>query len=142
MAADLYATDTPIHLTICAADGQPFADRELATQTCTALERTCASLEYRLYAYCLMPDHMHALVSPADSETPVATLLRRFKSFTTRAFQKRSGLPRLWQLSARDRLARPAEDPVVLATYIANNPVRRGLVQVWTDWPYTRVYVE
>jgi REP element-mobilizing transposase RayT len=106
------------------------------------MERTCDALEYELYAYCLMPDHLHALVSPADSETPVATLLRRFKSFTTRVFQKRTGIARLWQLSARDRLLRPAEDPVSLAAYIANNPVRRGLVQVWTDWPYTRVYVE
>jgi REP element-mobilizing transposase RayT len=140
--AELYATDTPIHLTVCAASGGPFGQRATAEMVCEALARTTDQLAYRLFAYCLMPDHLHVLPSPHDSETAVAVFLRRFKSFTTRRYQKATGQKRLWQYSARDRVLRKGEDLLGVATYIANNPVRRGLVEAWTDWPYTKVPVE
>jgi REP element-mobilizing transposase RayT len=142
LSHDLYAADIPLHLTICAESDHPFADQRVAEMVCTALERTTAALGYRLYAYCLMPNHLHVLVSPHDSETQVADFLRRFKSFTTRQYQKATGIARLWQYSARDRLLRPSEDSIVVAAYIANNPVRRGLVEVWNAWPYTKVLIE
>jgi len=141
LADDVYASDVPIHLTICAASGRPFAAAGTARMVCASLERTCETLQYDLLAYCLMPDHLHVLLSPADSETPIAVFLRRFKSFTTREHQKICGQPRLWQFSARDRVIRPAEDVMRLATYIAKNPVMHELVDCWSNWPYTKVFV-
>jgi REP element-mobilizing transposase RayT len=102
--SDLYAMDLAIHLTICALAGRPFGDHSLATMTCTAIERTCTNLRYSLFAYCLMPDHLHVLLSPDESEVPIADFLRRFKSYTTRQYQKATGITRLWQYSARDSI--------------------------------------
>jgi REP element-mobilizing transposase RayT len=108
---------------------------------CDTLERSVQVTAHRLYGYCLMPDHLHVLVSPAESETPVRVLLDRFKSFTTNRYWKLGGSGRLWQASARDRLKRPSESLQTLVAYIVNNPVRAGLVQCWTEWPYTKVFV-
>jgi REP element-mobilizing transposase RayT len=136
-----YAGDWPVHLTMCAATGSPFADADVATMVCRVLEETTTGSGYRLYGYCLMPDHLHVLVSPGETRMDIAAFLRRFKSFTTRVVQRR-GRVRLWQRSAHDRVLRPAEDPMTVATYIANNPVRAGLVACWEAWPYARVFCE
>ena len=140
--ADLYAMDLPIHLTICALTGNPFEKDSLAQMTCTAIERTCTNLRYSLFAYCLMPDHLHVLLSPTESEVPIAEFLRRFKSYTTRQYQNATGIKRLWQYSARDSIVWKREKIRTLVTYIANNPVRAELVERWVDWPYTKVFVE
>jgi REP element-mobilizing transposase RayT len=135
-----YASDEPVHLTLCVVAGSPFMDRELAAVVCNALEEVSRRLGYTLYGYCLMPDHLHVVVSPSESETAIGVFLQRFKSFTTRMWQKKSGTPRLWQTSAYDRVLRSSEDPWAVAGYIADNPVRAGLVKKWTDWPWARVY--
>lgn len=137
-----YAVDRPVHLTICAFEGSPFAMDWVAEMVCAAVEQASALCGYQLYAYCLMPDHLHLLVSPGDSETAVDVFLRRLKSFTTREYQRRTPAARLWQTSAFDRVLRPSEDVLGVATYIANNPVRRGLVQCWHDWRYVKVLCE
>jgi len=142
LESELYAMDIPVHLTICAASGCPFEQAAVAKMVCEALEQTASRMGHRLFAYCLMPDHLHVLLSPHESGTSMSGFLRRFKSFTTRRHQKATGQKRLWQYSARDRLLRPGEDLLALATYVANNPVRRELVETWTDWPYTNVFVE
>ena len=142
LSAEVYESDVPIHLTIVANEGAPFVDADLARVVTEAIETTAVKLGFELYAYCLMPDHLHVLLSPAASGRAVSEWLRRFKSFTTRWFQRQTAVGRLWQLSARDRVMRRSESIMNLASYIAENPVRRGLVERWSDWPYTRLFVE
>ncbi|TWT46053.1 Transposase IS200 like protein [Phycisphaerae bacterium RAS1] len=139
--ADAYSGVAPIHLTICAADGRPFEDAALAQTVCTAFERVAAAGELELSAYCLMPDHLHVLIRPM-SGFGIDEFLRRMKSYTTRWHQRATGRPVLWQRSARDRVLRANERLATVVAYIANNPVRAGLVSAWTQWPYTRVYCE
>ncbi len=136
---DWYYRDVPIHLTICAHAGSPFTDAVLASEVCAAVENVAAALKQRLYAYCLMPDHLHVLISPADSGNPLAEFLRRMKSYTTRQYQLRTSQSRLWQYSARDRILFRYADTRPVAEYIAENPVRKGLVKDWHEWPYTKV---
>ena len=140
--SEIYAADVPVHLTICAEDGQPFVDDHVARMVCEAVEVSAAMVGQRLLVYCLMPDHLHVVVSPAESRTPVAVFLKKFKSFTTNRYQKMMPAARLWQYSARDRVKRAGEELRTLVEYIANNPVRHGLVKCWLDWPYTKVCVD
>lgn len=139
---DLYAADVPIHLTICAETGHPFVNDEVARMVCQSVETSAAMLSQRLLAYCLMPDHLHIVLSPADSQTQVSEFLGKFKSFTTNRYGKTTGGLRLWQYSARDRVIRKGENLATVVEYVANNPVRRGLVRYWSDWPYTKVFID
>ncbi len=142
LADDVYAGDRPIHVTLCAQRAAPFRDPTVARMVCDAVETCARQLDYELAGYCLMPDHVHVVVSPACSETALAVFLRRLKSYTTNRYQRLVGPARLWRHSARDRVKRPREDLRELVAYVANNPVRRGLIQRWQDWPYTKVFVD
>ena len=140
LAGHDYAADRPIHLTLCARSGRPFDDGQIAAMVCASVQKSAEMSGYLLFAYCLMPDHLHVLVSPGDSRKPVAQFLHRLKSFTTHECRRMRGTERLWQTTAHDRVLRDSDDVMTVATYVANNPVRAGLAQGWSDWPYSRVF--
>jgi len=131
-----------LHITICAAEGSPFQDTELCRTVCEAIVGCSARLRYKLYCYCLMPDHLHVLLSPAASGVKLDEWLRSFKSYTTRMYQKRLNRRLLWQRSAYDHVCREEETAEVVARYIAENPVRAGFVNDCREYPWTRMFVE
>ena len=137
-----YQGDVDIHLTICAARGKPFTDETFAAGVCQDVEFYSTRLAYRLYGFCLMPDHLHVLLSPGESATPVSKWLGSFKSFTTNRFMKAGGQVPLWQLSAHDHVCRVGETAENVLRYIVNNPVRAGLAEDWRSWPWARVFIE
>jgi putative transposase len=137
-----YAGDADIHVVLCAFDGLPFNDAALAAFVCENVEFYCRKLTFRLYGYCLMPDHLHALFSPADSGKPLKDWLRDFKSYTTNRYRKQNGKRRLWQESGYDHVCRTEETAEKVLAYIVDNPVRAGLAERWEDWPWTKVFIE
>jgi len=44
---------------------------------------------------------------------------------------------KVWQRSFCDHALRKDEDVTKVAEYIVNNPIRRGLVKDWTEYPYS-----
>jgi len=86
--------------------------------------------------YCLMPDHLHFLLhglSPGTDQLLAVRFLRRHLGgflFPTR-----------FQHQAHDHVLRPgerqAEAFASTVHYIRENPVRKGWVKNWTEWPYT-----
>ena len=136
-----YASDAPTHLTIC-AEHNLMRSEVLARLVCDNVEFYCTKLRYRLYAYCLMLDHLHVLLSPAESGIHIEKWLDSFKSYTTNRFMKAGGKPPLWQRSANDHVCRVDESVENAVRYLANNPVRAGLIEKWDNWPWTKVLVE
>jgi REP element-mobilizing transposase RayT len=136
-----YAGGEVIHLTICAARGQPFRDASLARCVSESIEFYSRKLRYQLFGYCLMPDHLHVLLSAADSGTPIAKWLMAFKNYTGRVFAECGGSPPLWQRSAHDHVCREGETAEKVLAYIVNNPVRAGLCQDWRAWAGTKVFI-
>ncbi|HKQ48498.1 MAG TPA: transposase [Phycisphaerae bacterium] len=137
-----YRDDAVIHITNCADRGAPFSDAGVAKMTADSVIRCCELRMYRLFGFCLMPDHLHTLLSPGDSGCPLAQWLDAFKSFTGHEFVKLGGVPPLWQRSCYDHVCRDGETAENVMRYIVNNPVRKGLVEDWRDWPWTRVFIE
>lgn len=137
-----YAGDEIIHVTVCARCGEPFRDHRLAQLVCESVEFYCRKLNYRLFGYCLMPDHLHVLLSPAGSGTPLGKWLMVLKNYTGRMLGDGGGTPPLWQRSAYDHVCREGETTEGVLAYIVNNAVRRGYVDRWQEWPWTRVFIE
>ena len=138
----MYVGDVDVHLTLCADRDEPFRDEAITRMICGNVEHYCQKLAYRLYGYTVMPDHLHILLSPAKSERPLARWLDVFKSYTTHEFMKMGHQAPLWQASAHDHVCRTNEAAERVLTYIVNNPVRAELVKCWTDWLWTRVFIE
>ena len=137
-----YTADELIHATICADAGAPFTAPQLNRLVCDSVDFYCKQLRYRLFGYCLMPDHLHALLSPQNSGNPFALWLYKFKDYTGRMYGNGGGKPPLWQRSAHDHVCRDGETAENVIAYIVNNPVAAGLVERWPDWPWTKVLIE
>ena len=89
---------------------------------------------YRLLAWCVMPNHVHALIETREG-FPLAEVLHSWKSYTSHQANdllKRSG--EFWQREYLDRFVRNAEHYEKVAAYIEENPVKAGLAKVKTDW--------
>ena len=137
-----YAADVDVRVTVCADCGAPFRDDTVARMVCENVEFYCRKLAYRLCGFTLMPDHLHVLLSPANSGIALGRWLREFKSFTTNAYMKGTGQRTLWQRSANDHVCRTGETAAKVLAYIVDNPVRAGLVERWQDWPWTKAFIE
>ena len=97
--------------------------------------------EVKLYAVCIMGNHVHALLSGVEGapETRIAPLVGRHKSFTDNAIKKALGhKANVWDDGFYDRYVRPGTFEQVLR-YLLDNPVKAGLVQHWRAWPHTFV---
>jgi REP element-mobilizing transposase RayT len=92
---------------------------------------------YRLLAWVIMPNHVHALIEIFDS-FPLYKILKSWKSFTSHEINKilnKSG--RNWQREYYDRFIRNETHFYNCVAYIHNNPVKAGLVDVPEAWDYS-----
>ncbi|MGV8073748.1 MAG: transposase [Syntrophobacteraceae bacterium] len=94
-----------------------------------------------LYAWCIMPNHIHLLLQDKD----VVELVRLFKGTLTREGRRLEPDRALWQRSFYDHALRREESLSDVALYIWQNPVRAGMIDcacgypwsgslVWPDW--------
>ena len=92
---------------------------------------------YALHAWCVMPDHVHVLVTPFE-DRPLNTILHSWKSFTANEVNKmlhRAGA--LWQPESFDHLVRSPEAFERFAAYIESNPVAAGLCSDPSAWQFS-----
>jgi len=114
----------------------PFADQDLAKRIIDCLLQIREKRGLRLFSYCLMPDHLHLLLSVSGSGVWLSDVMRDFKSYTTRAAWS-FGLPRLWLRGYYERVVRDERAFLEILDYIRDNPVRAGLVDNADDYPYS-----
>jgi putative transposase len=127
-------------VTACAHHASPFTNDRLAREIVNSLEWLRANRSVTLYAYCLMPDHLHLMLRVGDRRYPLSEVMRAFKSFTTRQSWKLGYHGALWQARFHDHIVRKSEDGLKIAAYILDNPVRKGLVSdpdayIWSGTP-------
>jgi putative DNA methylase len=107
--------------------------------------------KYVLHAYCIMPNHVHVLLTPrldqakehdtttvgesADSSSPLSAIMHSLKSYTANQANKllgRSG--RFWQPESYDHWVRDDDELERIVNYIRANPVKAKLVCRHEDW--------
>ncbi|MGD8837545.1 MAG: transposase [Desulfobacteraceae bacterium] len=89
----------------------------------------------RRYAFCLMPDHLHLLMSPDG--ICLVDLISRWKSYTANFLRKEGLSSKCWQRGFYDHALRKEEEIKTTAEYIVHNPVRAGLVHHWREYAYS-----
>ena len=125
-------------VTVCARHlSHPFSDSAIAGEVTGSILFLSSRNECRLYAYCLMTDHLHLALAPVQGRDGIPRLLQRFKSYTTRLAWQHGIHGTLWQQNYYDHIARGEEDVKAMCQYIMLNPVRKGLVDDPAKWPYS-----
>lgn len=98
------------------------------------LEQTRARHGARIYAYVLMPEHIHLLIN----EPPrilLAQFLKALKQVTSRKL--RGPREKFWQDRYYDSNVYGAMACSEVIRYIHRNPVKRGLVEKAEDWVWS-----
>ena len=135
---------------------QPFLLSEAACRyLADAIVRAKDKHQFDLWAYVLMPEHVHMLICPRFETYSVSDILLSIKQPVARKIlnylrkQNPKGLQRLatgqkhtryrfWQDGAGyDRNITSREALINAIDYIHANPVRRGLVDVPENWPWS-----
>jgi REP element-mobilizing transposase RayT len=107
------------------AAGQRVWDALIAEQGRTAV---------LISAACLMPDHLHVVLKPAQRS--IASWVASFKSYTTHLVRKLNGTHFIWQPGYYDRLIRDSAEFEATVEYVVRNPEAAGLVAAEGVWPW------
>ena len=89
----------------------------------------------RVYAYVVMPEHVHLLVSEPERLTLADAIHYLKLSFTKRL--RDPEIESFWQKRYYDRNVRDAKEFAVKLRYTHRNPVKRGLVKAAEDWKWS-----
>jgi REP element-mobilizing transposase RayT len=92
---------------------------------------------YRLYAWVIMPNHVHTLFQPFEGYT-LGRIIHSWKSYTaSRANDILGRKGEFWYREYYDRYIRNEAHFARAVDYIHNNPVAARLVVKAEDWPYS-----
>ncbi len=95
------------------------------------------SVKYHLHAWCIMPNHVHVIVTPLSGWT-LSSILHSWKSFTghkANALLGRKGS--FWMEEYFDRAIRDENHFMRAVEYIENNPVKAGLCGEAAEWEWS-----
>ncbi len=96
----------------------------------------CKAMGTEVWAYCLMPNHVHLVMVPADADGLRATLGEVHRRYTRHVNNRHNWRGHLWQ----ERFySFPMDASHLLAAvrYIERNPVAAGICARPEDWPWS-----
>ena len=112
------------------ADGQPDLTPDERSLVAAALRHFDAE-RYTLFAFVIMNDHAHAIVTPAQNYR-LQDLVHSWKSFSAHGLRRGGRRAPVWQDGYFDRIVRNEAELREKARYIVNNP--------WKRWPDLQEY--
>lgn len=134
---DYAGTNMVFFATLCCLDKkQVFVKDYFNTEVVECIHKEKERIGHAVYAFCLMPDHIHLLISPLETGVPITQLMGALSSVITRLSWSHGFTGRLFQRSFYDHVVRKDEDLTRIAEYILNNPVRKGIVERWQDYKH------
>ena len=89
-----------------------------------------------VWAYCLMPNHVHVVLTPADESGLSRTFGELHRRYTGYINARRRTTGHLWQ-GRFGSVAMDEEHFVAALRYVALNPVRAQLVERAEDWTWS-----
>ncbi len=103
---------------------------------------------YQLWAFCIMSNHVHLLLTQME-DTPILWKIlqsaKKFSGIQANRILGRSGP--FWEKESYDHLVRDSihyqkNEFERILWYILNNPVKAGLVANWQDWEWSYCHPE
>ncbi|MDP2681543.1 MAG: transposase [Deltaproteobacteria bacterium] len=123
-------------ITICTNfKNQYFVEKETVEAVLSLLKGCASDYRFKIFAYCFMPDHLHILLQ-GEEDSSLKEFMRIFKQKTEWCFKK-NRQKALWQKSYYDHVVRKDEAIEGISRYILGNPVRKGMVNDFRDYPFS-----
>ncbi len=103
------------------------------------LKINCDKHQVDIWAYCLMTNHVHLIVSPQEEGALSKAIGETHKNYTKMINKRKQWSGFLWQ----GRFSSfPMDESYLLraAAYVELNPVKAGMVNYPQDYPYSSVH--
>lgn len=124
-------------ITIRSHNLKPHFIRDKVVTKAVEILRNVAEHEgFAVWAYCFMPDHLHLLIEGRNSAADMRRFVTLLKQKTSYWFKGICG-EKLWEPNYYERVVRNDEATIAVAHYIFRNPVRKGLVEDYSSYPYS-----
>ncbi|MBV8843756.1 MAG: transposase [Bryobacterales bacterium] len=94
---------------------------------------------YDLHAFVVMPNHVHVLLTAFIALPKLTKSIKGITAKRANRLLAQTGSS-LWQEESYDHLVRDASEFQRIRLYIENNPVRAGLVQEASAYPWSSAY--
>ena len=116
-----------------------FRDQENAETLYKAIKWVQKRKPFELLAYCIMPDHLHLLLSLHKEDDSFSQKIREIKRLTTYNLRKLLGIPDMviWQDRFWEHTIRDENDLTNCFNYIHYNPVHHQLVELPEQWKWS-----
>ena len=134
---EAYQGRVTVSITACIAGRRtPFVEEAIVDDFIAKLKDAAMKNQCHVLIYCFMPDHVHILLQGAEDTADAWKAMVDFKQKAGYWFsQNRPEFE--WQKDFHDHVIRCDEDLGAHIRYIADNPVRWGLVKVWHEYRFT-----
>ncbi len=135
------------HITTNALDRKPWCTVPGAPMI--LIETLCLVRDLQLgniYRFCVLPDHMHIIMSPGPKG--LSAFMHSFKTNSSkniRDFLKIKGGNALfngWQAGFHDERIQSSGQCGAARNYVEGNAAQHGLVREPSDWPWTSIHFQ
>ena len=114
-----------------------FRDRKLCHILLVTIEYHKTVFDYKVYGYCLMPDHLHAIFHP-KGKFNLSFIMKMIKGSFARKINKLNGEEgSLWQRRFYDEVILSEKQLLAQLEYTHQNPVSAGLAKAAGDYPFS-----
>src|ERR1700733_11588045 len=133
-----YSLAGPYLVTMCVLGRRPvFRNSNIAAIAVDELNRFRDNGWYWIYAFVVMPDHVHLLMRLRDHKRTLGTVVGTLKSSMLYR-SRRVGVYFEWQNNFHDHIVRENERLEDCVGYIMRNPERAGLVNKGEAYPFAQ----
>jgi putative transposase len=102
----------------------------------TLLVENCRLSDVGIWAWCLMPNHVHLILTPTHPDGLRRALAKVHRAYAGIIHARQKKIGHFWQ--GRFGAVAMDEDHLLSAVrYVGLNPVRAGLVKQAADWPWS-----
>ena len=101
------------------------------------LKESVSSWNIKIVAYCLMPNHFHIVLMPAQSEDLSKWMQWLMTSHVRRYHRYHGTSGHVWQGRFKSFIIQSDIHLLMVLRYVEGNPVRAGLVKLAKDWQWS-----
>ena len=131
-----YKGEVSVSFTLCVKDRvRLFRDESIVADFRNILANLIDRFSCIIPIYCFMPDHQHVLVIGIKEKADTLSFIKAYKQ-STGFWLSKNKIDARWQKDFFDHIVRKEENLVNVIKYILDNPVRKGLVENWQDYPF------
>ena len=105
------------------------------------LAEACSRYGVEIWSWCLMPNHVHLLLSPKDSVGLAKVMQWVARNYSFKINKRNAWTGRLWEVRYFSCIVEEESYLWAVSAYIETNPLRAGLVLKLEQWEWSSARV-